>query len=184
MAAKTPLVAVVHDGRQGWASPQAFAARDGAAETGARSVLIGVEGIGERQRGLLREADGILFGARPPHTAECGAWLGRPAAGFTDPHVDPYERLRELYAFADRLGMHWIGMDVPPWWHADCATEASLDSVRFLGARVARCARARLIEAAGGSAADARAADEALGPAHLGAATLTAHAVASAWRRG
>ncbi|MCB5180298.1 hypothetical protein [Streptomyces antimicrobicus] len=183
MAPKTPLVAVVHDGRQGWASPQAFAARDGAAETGARSVLIGVEDLGERQWALLKEADGILFGARPPYAEGCRDWRGRPAAGFTDPHVDPYERLRELCAFADRWGMHWIGMDVPPWWHSGCATEASLDSVRFLGARVTRFARARLIEAGGGSGADAYA-DEAADVAYLGAATLAGHEVSTAWRRG
>ncbi|MBW5483406.1 hypothetical protein [Streptomyces bambusae] len=185
MARKTPLVAVVHDGRQGRASPQAFAARDGAAEAGARSVLVGVESLGEPQWALLRAAGGVLLGARLPDAAEHGDWLGKPAAGFTDPYADPYARLRELCSFAERLGMHWIGMDVPPWWQTDHATEASLDSVRLLGARVARLTRALLAEndpsgvvAAAGACPGLADEPPCLAPA------VAARAVPALWRRG
>ncbi|MFJ3922695.1 hypothetical protein [Streptomyces sp. NPDC090022] len=144
MAGTTPLIAVVHDGRQGWASPQAYAARDGAAEVGARCVLVGSQGLGEPQWALLRAAGGILFGAELPGAAGRADWRGRPAAGFTDPRADPYDRLRELCAFAQGLGMDWLGTHVPPppSPHAPLSVaQASLDSVRFLAARLVRAAR-------------------------------------------
>ncbi|MFF5449163.1 hypothetical protein [Streptomyces sp. NPDC012888] len=151
MARRTPLIAVVHSGRLGRVSPQAYAARDGVAEAGVRSVLVDVESIGEPQWALLEAAGGYVLGAPLP---ECealrrGTWQGKPAAVFVDGHgprhlrgspygaYDAYERQRELEAFVHRLGMRETAPEVLPLWYSDCHSEAALDSVRRLGTVVA-----------------------------------------------
>ncbi|MER5929939.1 hypothetical protein [Streptomyces sp. NPDC002054] len=146
MASKTPLIAVVHRGLQGRASPQAFAVRDGVAEAGVRSVLIGAESLGEAQWALLEAADGYVFGAPLPEWAAVrhNGWSGKPAGGFAEALRDgleagPYVRQRRLEAFATGLGMRWIVPEaVLPSWYSSCGKESALDSVRQLGGLVAR----------------------------------------------
>ncbi|MEV7614840.1 hypothetical protein [Streptomyces sp. NPDC089799] len=136
MARKTPLIAVVHNGPQGSASPLAFAARDGVAESGVRSVLIGAEGIDEAQWAVLESADGYVLGAPLPDAAEArpAAWRGKPASLFLDgaPAAAPSVR---------RLGMRRIKPGPLPGWYSACANEDALDSVRRLGALVALALR-------------------------------------------
>ncbi|QES49333.1 hypothetical protein DEJ50_17480 [Streptomyces venezuelae] len=145
MASKTPLIAVVHRGPQGRASAQAFAVRDGVAEAGVRSVLIGAESLGEAQWALLEAAGGYMFGAPLPEWAAArrNGWSGKPAGGFAEsvregPEPGPYARQRRLEAFATGLGMRWIVPQVLPSWYSACGNEAALDSVRQLGGLVAR----------------------------------------------
>ncbi|WP_330331286.1 hypothetical protein OHS33_17165 [Streptomyces sp. NBC_00536] len=155
-----PLIVVVHGGR---ACAQAFVARDGAAEAGARSRLVAVAdlavgdpgsggpgsggpgsgGPGEEQWELLAEADGILFGAPLPlpEALARGGWQGKPAAGFVRPDGDAEGRLRELAAMAEALGMSWIGPAGPPGRFVGPGPDPVLDAVRRLGSRMARMAR-------------------------------------------
>ncbi|MDJ0382545.1 hypothetical protein [Streptomyces sp. G-G2] len=176
-----PLIVVVHAGR---ACARAFVARDGAAEAGARSLLVAAGELDEAKWELLAEADGILFGAPLPlpEALARGGWRGKPAAGFVSPEVSAEGgsagRLRELAAAAETLGMCWIGPEASPARFTGsgfrpCSrpvprqasrpdlgassvpgavfrfggdVDAALDSVRRLGARMAR--RARLARAA------------------------------------
>ncbi|MEV8530780.1 hypothetical protein [Streptomyces sp. NPDC051211] len=148
MARKTLLIAVLHRGPQGRASPLAFAARDGAAEAGVRSVLVGAEGLGEAQWALLEAAGGYVFGAPLPAEAadRRSSWAGRPAGGFTEdvPGADPYERQRRMAASAARLGLRWIVPEVLPSWYSACDNESALDAVRQVGGLVAHTLRAGL----------------------------------------
>ncbi|MFG2293426.1 hypothetical protein [Streptomyces sp. NPDC048603] len=136
MARKTPLIAVVHNGPQGSASPLAFAARDGVAESGVRSVLIGAEGVGEAQWAALESADGYVLGAPLPDAAEArpAAWQGKPATVFLDGAAAAAGTVR-------RLGMRRIRPGPLPGWYSSCANEDALDTVRRLGALVALALR-------------------------------------------
>ncbi|MER5727477.1 hypothetical protein ABT084_03805 [Streptomyces sp. NPDC002138] len=138
-----PLIAVVHAGRAGRACAEAFVARDGAAEAGARSHLVAAGDLGEAQWELLAEADGILFGtALPlPEALGRGGWRGKPAAGFVRPEGDARHRLRELVTLAEALDMCWIGPTGPPGRFVGPGPDPVLDAVRRLGSRMARMAR-------------------------------------------
>ncbi|MFJ7205168.1 hypothetical protein ACIQWR_16695 [Streptomyces sp. NPDC098789] len=139
--ARPPLVVVVHAGRAGRVCAQAVVARDGAADAGARSHLVAAAELGDAQWELLAEADGILFGTTLPQALGRGDWLGKPAAGFVAPGADARERLDELAAFAEGLGMCWIGPAGPPGRFAGPGPDPVLDAVRRLGSRMARMAR-------------------------------------------
>ncbi|MET9697030.1 hypothetical protein ABZY31_08895 [Streptomyces sp. NPDC006529] len=138
-----PLIAVVHEGRAGRACAQAFVARDGAAEAGARSHLVAAGDLGEAQWEVLAQADGILFGVPLPLAQMLGRgdWRGKPAAGFVRPEGDARGRLRELAALAEALDMCWIGPMAPPGRFVGPGPDPVLDAARRLGSRMARMAR-------------------------------------------
>jgi multimeric flavodoxin WrbA len=147
-------VAIAYHSGYGHTAVLAQAARDGAAEAGARVSVVEVDRLAPEQWAVLDAADAIVFGAPTYmgsasaafHTfaeATSGRWLdrawqGKLAAGFTMSGSMSGDKLHTLQYFAilaAQHGMHWLNLGLPPGWNGSAGSEHDLNRLGFsLGA--------------------------------------------------
>ncbi|MFE7927567.1 flavodoxin family protein [Streptomyces sp. NPDC057456] len=152
------LISVAYHSRGGNTRRLAEAVEAGSAEQGARTHLVDVEQITDKDWAILARSDGIFFGS-PTHIGgpsagfvafaeqtsrfqPSAAWADKLAAGFTTSAAMEGGKLGALQfmlALATQHGMLWVGQALRAGWNTSKSSPADLNRLGYRLGSVAQC---------------------------------------------